>query len=91
MEYIADIKQIYADDVEGIARVEIEYSNGTDTKLVNYRLSDPDTLKQIARNEIAEMKRLEKVKDFIDNFPTGELDISLPAPIIKENNPIILP
>jgi len=65
------IKQVYASDTPSIANVEIEYSSGKITKEVTYRVSDPDSITQIARNQIAEFERIDKINELIKNPPLG--------------------
>ena len=71
------IKQVYASDTQSVANVEIEYSNGKETKEITYRVSDPDSITQISRNQIAEFERIDKINELIKNPPLGEINTTV--------------
>lgn len=83
----ANIISIEQDPDAILARVKIQYLNDdTREKTVIERISEPETLKQIVANGIAELNRIDRVADFIANPPLGEIDLTPPAPTDEQLN-----
>ena len=84
--WIANIKSVKADPTASVAQVEIEYSNGTDTKVVVERISSPETIKTIVRNGVNELNRIDEIYKLIEKPPLGVVDftnISTPEDLEK--------
>jgi hypothetical protein len=77
----AAILKVEADPDAQVARVTFLYSSDDGrTVTVTERVSDPDSLTQIAGNAVSELSRLDAVASLIANPPLGDVDTDPPQP-----------
>jgi hypothetical protein len=76
----ASIRSVLSDATPSVAQVTIEYADGERVKTVVERISDPNSIKQIALNGLKELNRADDIASLIANPTLGELDFSTPGP-----------
>ena len=80
MPYTATITQVIRDyENDKMANVTVSYTD--DLKVIEkvYRISDPKYLKQIIRDQIADLERNDALNELITNPPLGVIDVSTPT------------
>lgn len=70
-----------------MAEVVIDFTDGTQTNRLTFRISDPASLATIARNQLAQY---EKIEAFVKAPPIGPIDTSVPVVVPPTPDPTVV-
>lgn len=88
--WTASITAVAKDTQAEVALVTFRYTDGKRAIDITERVSDPDSLVQIATNATRELDRIDAIDALVANPPLGEIEIPVAASRVVVTRPSVL-